>query len=61
MITLLSLCGMFRESPKLWPAQDFCILVTSVQCMVLYWLLAENCGACLGERIALPAYPFVYV
>lgn len=35
------------------------LLGASVQCMVLYWLLAEICWTCTGERIALPAYLFV--
>lgn len=37
------------------------LLGTSVQCMVLYWLLVEICWTCTGERIALPAYPFICV
>lgn len=51
----LFLCGTFREEPELWAAHD--LRVWGIQCMMSYRLLAENCGACLGERIALPAYP----
>lgn len=56
----VNLCSFFgwyvRRKTKTKPARHFGILGLSVQCMVLYWLLAVDCGVCLGERIAQPAY-----